>query len=380
MTTQILVLHKKSFQFAITLLKRDPVFSLSFILASLSCVFSYPRLEYINFEVLACLFNLMVVVKAFEELRLLDRIAVGIINRCTNSRRVSLVMITLSFFASMIITNDIALLTLVPLTLIISRKSGMNALLTVILQTLAANIGSSLTPVGNPQNLYIFSYYQLTAAQFFIPVAMFTVLGFVWLFLLNFNNPRSEFGIELAPIEVRDGKKEAIWTTLFAFIILSVFKIVSYQMVLLLTIAVALSIDKKLIGKVDYLLLATFVCFFVFIGNISSIPFIADFMKASLDSAESTYFGSIVLSQVISNVPCAVLLSQFTPYWEALLLGVNTGGMGTIIASLASVISYKLFIKENPESSGKYIVSFSVYNLLSLVIFTFINYYLIIKR
>lgn len=166
MTTQILVLNKKSFQFVITLLKRDPVFSLSFILASLSCVFSYPRLEYINFEVLACLFNLMVVVKAFEELRLLDRFAVGIINRCTNSRRVSLVMISLSFFASMIITNDIALLTLVPLTLIISRKSGMNALLTVILQTLAANIGSSLTPVGNPQNLYIFSYYKLTAAQF----------------------------------------------------------------------------------------------------------------------------------------------------------------------------------------------------------------------
>jgi len=379
MTTQIIVLNKKCFQFAITFLKRDPVFSLSFILASLSCVFSYPRLEYINFEVLACLFNLMIVVKAFEELRFLDRIAVGIINRCTNSRRVSLVMISLSFFASMIITNDIALLTLVPLTLIISRKSGMNVLLTVILQTLAANIGSSLTPVGNPQNLYIFSYYKLTAAQFFIPVAMFAVLGLAWLFLLNFNIPRFEFGIALDPIEVKDEKKEAIWTILFAVIILSVFKIVNYQLVLLLTIAVTLSINKELLRKADYLLLATFVCFFVFIGNISSIPFIAGFMEASLDSAEYTYFGSIVLSQFISNVPCAVLLSQFTPHWKELLLGVNTGGIGTIIASLASVISYKLFVRENPESSGKYIVSFSVYNLLSLVIFTAINYYLIIK-
>ncbi len=380
MTTQILILNKKHFQFATTLFKRDPVFSLSFILALLSCVFSYPRIEYINFEVLACLFNLMVVVKAFEELRLLDRFAVGIINRCTNSRRVSLVMISLSFFASMMITNDIALLTIVPLTLIISRKSGMDALLTVVLQTLAANIGSSLTPVGNPQNLYIFSYYKLTAAQFFIPVAMFTVLGLAWLFLLNFKTPRFEFGIALDSIDVKDKKKEAIWAILFGIIILSVFKIINYQLVLLLTIAVALSINKDLLKKVDYLLLATFVCFFIFIGNISSIPFVADFMKASLDSAEYTYFSSIVLSQVISNVPCAVLLSQFTSCWKELLLGVNIGGMGTIIASLASVISYKLYLKENPESSGKYIAQFSVYNLVSLVIFTLINYYLIIKR
>jgi len=379
MTTQILALHKRSIKFATTILKKDPVFSLSFILALTSCIFSYPRLEYINFEVLACLFNLMIVVKAFEELRFLDRFAVGIINRCTNSRRVSLVMISLSFFASMIITNDIALLTLVPLTLIISRKSGMNVLLTVVLQTLAANIGSSLTPIGNPQNLYIFSYYKLTAAQFFIQVTMFAALGLAWLFLLNFNNPRFEFGFALDPIEVKYEKKDAIWIVLFAIIVLSVFKIVNYQLVLLLTIAVTLSINKELLRKVDYFLLATFVCFFVFIGNISSISFIADFMRTSLGSAKFTYFGSIVLSQFISNVPCAVLLSQFTSHWEELLLGVNIGGIGTIIASLASVISYKLFIRENPESSGKYIVSFSVYNLLSLVIFTLINYYFIIK-
>ncbi len=122
MTTQILKLNRESFQFALTIFKNDPVFSLAFMLALISCIFSSPRIDYINFEVLACLFNLMVVVKAFEELRLLDKFAVGILNRCTNSRRVSLVMILLSFFASMVITNDISLITLVPLTLIISRK------------------------------------------------------------------------------------------------------------------------------------------------------------------------------------------------------------------------------------------------------------------
>jgi len=159
--TQTLRPGKETLQLALTFLKNDPVFVLSFALAILSCFFARPEIEYINFEVLACLFNLMIVVKAFEELRLLDKFAVGILNRCTNSRRVSMIMILLSFFSSMVITNDIALITLVPLTLVISRKSDMNVMGTVILQTLAANIGSSLTPIGNPQNLYIFSYYEL---------------------------------------------------------------------------------------------------------------------------------------------------------------------------------------------------------------------------
>jgi Na+/H+ antiporter NhaD/arsenite permease-like protein len=380
MTTQILILNKKSLQYVSAIFKSDPVFALSFLLALISCVFSSPRIQYVNFEVLACLFNLMIVVKAFEELRLLDSFAVGIINRCTDSRRVSLVMVLLSFFASMIITNDIALLTLVPLTLIINRKTGMNVLTTVILQTLAANIGSSLTPVGNPQNLYIFSYYKLTAVQFFVPVALFTSLGLAWLFLLNLRNPSFELAVDLELVEVKDKKLTAVWTLLFAFIILSVFKVVSYQFVLLLTIILTICINRELFRKVDYFLLATFVCFFIFIGNISNIPFIADFMSTSLNSGARTYFGSIILSQVISNVPCAVLLSQFTSHWKELLLGVSIGGMGTIIASLASVISYKLYIKEKSESGGEYLVRFSAYNFLSLAVFTAVNYIFLIQR
>jgi di/tricarboxylate transporter len=180
-------------------------------------------------------------------------------------------------------------------------------------------------------------------------------------------------------IELKDGKKAAIWAALFVVIILSVFGVVSYKLVILLTIALTFAIDKELFRKVDYLLLATFICFFIFIGNISGIPAISSFMKSYLNSAEHTYFSSIVLSQVISNVPCAVFLSGFTSYWRELLLGVNICGMGTLIASLASVISYKLFTKENPEDSRKYIVKFSVYNLLSLVVFTFINYFFIIQ-
>lgn len=380
MATQLHMLNKKSFKSFSAFLKKEPVFSLSLILAVLSCFFSCPSLEYINFEVLACLFNLMIVVKAFEELRLLDRFAVAIINTCTNNRSISLVMILLSFFSSMVITNDIALMTLVPLTLIISRKSGMNVMVTVILQTLAANMGSALTPVGNPQNLYIFSYYRLTAAQFFAPIAMFAVLGLVWLYILNFINPKYKFDLALEPVKVRDYGKAVIWIVMFGIIILSVFNVVNYRLVLLLTVALTWGIGRELFKKVDYLLLATFICFFVFIGNISGIPSIAVFMNKFLNSPVHTYFSSIILSQVISNVPCAVLLSQFTSHWRELLLGVNIGGMGTLIASLASVISYKLFAKENPESSGKYIAEFTVYNLLSLAVFTFINYFITVGK
>jgi Na+/H+ antiporter NhaD/arsenite permease-like protein len=150
MDTQLITLKNNRINFVFTLLKSDIVFTSSLILAFASCFIDKPDIEYINFKVLACLFNLMIVVKAFEELHLLDKFAVGILNKCTDSRKVSLVLILLSFFTSMLITNDIALITLVPLALVISRKSNINILVTVILQTLAANIGSSLTPMGNP--------------------------------------------------------------------------------------------------------------------------------------------------------------------------------------------------------------------------------------
>jgi len=358
-------------------LANDPVFSLSLLLALLSCFFAPPKPEYLDFKVLACLFNLMVVVKAFEELRLLDKLAVGIINQCTDSRRVSLVMILLSFFSSMLITNDVALITLVPLTLLISRKTKMNVLLTVIIQTLAANIGSSMTPMGNPQNLYIVSYYGLSAAQFFPPVILFSAVGLIWICILNLINPKIDLEIQLDTVQLKDGAKAIIWAVLFGLIILSVFGIVNYFYVLCLTVFITLILRKELLLKIDYLLLLTFVCFFLFIGNASHIPVIISFMELHISGKESVYLGSILLSQVVSNVPCTIFLSKFTFCWRELLLGVNVGGMGTIVASLASIISYKLYVKENPQKSKKYILEFSLYNVLSLVLFALINYFII---
>jgi Na+/H+ antiporter NhaD and related arsenite permeases len=361
----------------INFFKKDVILTVSLVLALASCLIARPRISYIDFKVLVCLFNLMIVVKAFENIKILDKFAVDILNKCTDSRKVSFVIILLSFFTSMLITNDIALISLVPVTLIIGRKSGIDMTTTIILQTLAANIGSSLTPMGNPQNLYIFSHYNLTAGQFLIPVSVFTLLGFVWLYFLNYNNHNIKLNVGLDIVRIKDGTKALVWSVLFLFIILSVFGIINYKAALIITIIVMVVIDKKLFLKVDYSLLLTFVCFFIFIGNVSSINTVKAFISKSLDGAVPTYFSSIILSQFISNVPCSVLLSGFTTHWRELLLGVDIGGMGTIIASLASIISYKLYIKGHMEDGKKYLIKFSVYNFISLVLFTVINYFII---
>jgi Na+/H+ antiporter NhaD/arsenite permease-like protein len=362
---------------AITIFKKDPVFTCSVVLALASCLVARPKPGYIDFKVLASLFNIMIVVKAFEELHLLERASVAILNGCSDSRKVSLVLIMLCFFSSMVFTNDVALLTLVPLTLAIGRKSGLDMLPTVILQTLAANIGSSLTPMGNPQNLYIFSYYALHAWQFFSTIGPFAEAGLLWLVLLAYRNRNKKIDFMLETVELKEPKQALIWGILFVVIVLSIFGVINYLAAFLLVLATALCINRALLLKADYPLLLTFVCFFIFIGNVSHIPAVSELMKSLLSSANSTYFGSILFSQVISNVPSAILLSGFTGHWKELLLGVNIGGMGTVIASLASVISYKLYIGENSDNAGKYMARFSLWNFSGLALFTLFNYLLL---
>ncbi len=368
--------HKINFKFIRSIsemFKKDIVFTISLILAVTSCFMYAPKLQYIDFKVLASLFNLMIVVKAFEELKLLDMFAISILNKCQNSRRVSLVLIMLCFFCSMLITNDVALLTFVPLTLIIGKKSNTPMAETVIFQTLAANIGSSLTPMGNPQNLFIFSHYGLTASQFFTTVILFAASGGIWLYLLNRRVKSINLDVTLKPVKIEDKLKAILWISLFFIITASILGVINYKLALLLTLLTALLLDKRLLAKIDYLLLATFICFFIFIGNVSNIAAVNTYMSEHLKGTYSLYFGSILLSQFISNVPSAILLSKFTTAWKPLLLGVNIGGMGSIIASLASVISYKLFVRDNPNESKNYMIKFSIYNILGLIVFTLIN-------
>lgn len=379
MSEYLLQLNKKMVYHGYSIIKRDIVFTIAFVLAAASCFVNNPKLEYIDFKVLFSLFNLMIVVKAFEELKILDKFAIAIVNRSRSLRGISLVLIFICFFTSMLITNDVALITFVPLTLIISRKTGKAMLNTVIFQTLAANIGSSLTPMGNPQNLYIFSFYKLTSVQFFTTIGVMTILGGAWLYIVNLKLNKETLDIKLAEIELKDKLEALVWAAVFCIITVSILDAVSYKFAFIATIAAVLIFNNSLLARIDYLLLVTFICFFIFIGNVSSIEFIYSYMIRWLNGTASVFLSSIFFSQFISNVPAAILLSKFTDNWRALLLGVNLGGMGTLIASLASVISYKLFIKENPKEGKIYMLRFSLYNFISLILLSAVSYIIVLR-
>jgi Na+/H+ antiporter NhaD/arsenite permease-like protein len=373
----VLIQPKRKIKIKWGILKKDIVLTISLLLAAASCLIQPPRMEFINFHVLGSLFNLMLVIKAFEQLRLLDKMAISLLNNCQNSKSVSTILILLCFFSSMFVTNDVALLTFVPLTIVIGKKANLPVMETIILQTIAANLGSSLTPMGNPQNLFIYSYYEITPKSFFTTVLVLAVLGISSLYFYIRNLPKADLKVEMPPLAAIDRKQGMIWGLVLTIIIASIFGFIHYQIAVLITLLTVLILNRKLLLKIDYLLLLTFICFFIFSGNISNSTSVQSVVTAGLNSSTSVYFSSILLSQLISNVPAAIFLSSFTTDWKPLLLGVNIGGLGTIVASLASVISYKLFIQSNPNEGKNYLIKFSIYNVSCLVVLSLIQYFIL---
>lgn len=361
---------------AIQIFKTEIVFVISLFLAVCTSIISIPKLNYINFQVLILMFNLMMVISAFEKLKLLDKIAVEILTKHKSLRMVSLILTSLCFISSMLITNDVALITFVPLTMIVAKKAKFNPIKIVIFETLAVNIGSSLTPMGNPQNLYLFSFFKMGILPFFKVTIAFVSIGALWLYILNYRISNIYLQFQLDKIKIKDKKSVFIYCSLFIFILLSVFNIVDYRVAFIITLFVSFIIERKLFKEVDYFLLLTFVCFFIAIGNLSNMTIIDNFMRRILTNNTNVYFSSIFLSQLISNLPCTILLSKFTNSWKEILIGVNIGGTGTIIASLASLISYKFYARE--YDGKKYLFKFTIYNFVSLVIFTLL-FYLFLK-
>ena len=358
--------------------KKECVLIIATLLALITSLISMPKLEYIDFKVLILLFNLMVIVAALNKFKVLDKIAITLLEKCTTSRKVNLVLVFITFFSAMFVTNDVALITFVPLTIITSKKANINALKTIVFQTLGANLGSALTPMGNLQNLFIYSFYNMNIISFLKSTFPLILIGLVFLSILIFKEKDFKLNFDVEKIEIKDKNKIFLVVALFFLVILSVFKIIDYKITFILTIIFVVFLDKSLFKKVDYSLLLTFVAFFIFIGNISSMEEVKIFMENLFNSSKSTYFYSILSSQIISNVPATMLISNFTNYSKELLLGVNIGGMGTLIASLASLISYKLYVKEVKDENNNYIKVFTLYNLLGLIVIIPIIYFLCI--
>ncbi len=340
------------------------------LLAMASCFLVPPDrgyFDYINWDTLVVLFCLMAVMAGLRELGLFRRLAEGLLRRLKNRRGLTLTLIALCFMSSMLITNDVALITFVPLAIMIFDMEGRtdSMCLTVTLMTVAANLGSMLTPIGNPQNLYIYSVSDMGLGEFVATVAPYAAFSAVLLALsaLTVRNLPVRVELEGGGAEIKRFDL-AYFGALFVLCVLAVAKLVSIW-VLLPAVVIAVAVKNwRLLLRVDYSLLATFLAFFVFIGNMGRFE---PFKNAVLSVLDGHVLGvSAGLSQVISNVPAALLLGGFTTDWRDLLVGVNIGGLGTLIASMASLISYKQVARRSPELKGKYLGVFTLWNVLFL--------------
>jgi Na+/H+ antiporter NhaD/arsenite permease-like protein len=333
----------------------------------------------IDMRVLSQLFCLMLTIQAFRSIRVLDALATGVLKLCSSVRALFFALVALVFFVSMAVTNDVALLTFIPFTLVICRKADSGSVIGVItprmaavlvvLETLAANLGSCITPMGNPQNLFLYSFYNMSAGSFFGAVVKIAIPSLIMLCAAVMYETRGagKIGVKLEKIRVQNPVKCVIYAVVLTGNLLAVFRVIDYRIAFAATvIAVALCRPRLFLG-VDYSLLLTFAGFFIFTGILSDITAVSVFLKRVLNRPFSVYAAGIITSQVISNVPAALLLSGFTQNARALLLGVNVGGLGTIIASLASVISYKLFKADSVQYSG-YFRIFTAYNFIFLIL------------
>ena len=361
-------------------LKNETVLCVSFLLAVLSAFVIKPDMLYLtypDYRTIALLFCLMIIVAGFQSLGIFGMLGRFLITRAGSIRGLSIVMILLCFFSSMVITNDVTLITFVPFTILVLRMSGRveRILKLVVLETIAANLGSMATPIGNPQNLYLYSISDLTAGEFMQAVLPYAGLSLIFLVIVVFVGKDEP----LLDVSVKDesGKRaekkagrvlgQAVpLLILLILCLLVVFRILPYQPVLICVILVILVIKRKLYLSVDYFLLLTFLCFFVFIGNMKRIPQVSEFLVSAVQGRE--LLAGILTSQIISNVPAAILLSGFSSDYSALLTGVNLGGLGTLIASLASLISFKFFVKEYPDKKVAFLKVFTIWNLLFLLV------------
>ena len=377
------------------LVKNETVFCVSFLLALVSAFFVHPDagyLAYPDYRTIALLFCLMIVIAGLQSLKVFYMLGESLLKRAHGVRSLSFVMVLLCFFGSMVITNDVALITFVPFTIFIFRMGGQGnrILRLIVLETIAANLGSMATPIGNPQNLYLYSISNLSAADFAratLPYAGLALLLLVIVLLAARDEPlleimmgeeaenrKKEKGIEENGRKKKGKEKNSLFPAvvpyllMLALCLLVVFRVLPYQPVLIFVIAAALILKRKLYWSVDYFLLLTFFFFFIFIGNIKRIPLIDEFLVSVVQGREM--LTGILASQVISNVPAAILLSGFAGDVCALLTGVNLGGLGTLIASLASRISFKFFAREYPDQKGQFLKEFTFWNILFLFALT----------
>ena len=400
------------------IVRKDPVLVVAVVLAVISCAAVPPDAayaEYVDLRTIGMLFSLMTIMAGLSRLGVFRIACRHLLSAVRGPRRLALALTLLAFFSSMLITNDVALVTFVPFALLALRTldSPRHACFTVVMMTIAANLGSMLTPIGNPQNLYLYSASHMALTDFLLlmlpyaAAALVLLVGAIAFFgripehakekaarSVDAGNPASssEDGSADSPATCGEADNAASatdanetpqlasdaddpapsplrvlpWAALFVLALLSVAHILPYQAIVAVTIIVALAADRRALLHVDYALLFTFIAFFVFVGNVGRIEVVRAALAQLIDGHELAV--SVIASQVLSNVPAAILLSGFTSNFAALIVGTNLGGLGTLIASMASLISYKQVALVLPREKGRYFMLFTVWNIAFLAV------------
>jgi len=364
----------------INFIKKETILCVSFLLAAVSALIVHPDggyRDYVDWHTLLLLFSLMAVMAGLQRLGVFRKIGVNLLAHTKNTRQAAFILVFLPFFFSMFITNDVALITFVPFSVIVLKLADNETMLVpvVILQTIAANLGSMLTPMGNPQNLYLFAQSQMPVGGFLKLMLPYTAAAAVCLLtaiLFMEKKSISVVGMEGGMEDSMEKESHisklsvSLYMILFVLCLLCVSGILDVKILAGIVAAFFLVFDRKVFAVIDYSLLMTFIGFFVFIGNMGRLPWFRGFIEKLVIGNETPV--SILASQVLSNVPTALLLSGFTDNWSAVIIGTNLGGLGTLIASMASLISYKQVARNYPDRKGKYLVWFTLANIIMLVV------------
>ena len=357
----------------IPFVKTNAVVIIAFFAAVITSFIIPPDAEYLgyfDYKTLTCLFCVLAVVCALKNISFFYILARKVVQLFKNARMSVLALVYITFIGSMLIANDMALLTFLPLGFFVltTTKKEKYMAFTFIMQNIAANLGGMLTPFGNPQNLYLYTKYQIPTGEFMLIMLLPFCLSIALITLCCCVFVKAE-PLKLEDEKVKlDPKRTVLYLILFALSIVIVFRGIPYWIGLIVIPITLLIVDRKALTMVDYGLLFTFVLFFIFAGNMARIDIIRNFFSSLLDL--NTLIVSVISCQCISNVPSAILLSQFTDNYRNLLVGVNIGGVGTLISSLASLITFREYAKHNPGKTLKYVGLFSLFNFAFLIILT----------
>lgn len=362
-------------------MRKDPVLMIALALALLSCIAVPPDagyLEYVDVRTLGMLFSLMAVMAGLTRAGVFSALCRRLLAIARGPRRLCLTLVLLAFFSSMLITNDVALVTFVPLALLALQtfRSERLTCFTVVLMTVAANLGSMATPVGNPQNLYLYSVSHMALGDFLLLMLPYTLAALALLAVVIWacGKPHDLAGggdteRRVSHEDVPAGRATRgilPWLAVFALALLSVARMLPFEVPVAAAALVGVAFDRATLRHVDYGLLLTFVAFFVFVGNVGRIGAVSALIAQMVTGHELIV--SVAASQALSNVPAAILLSGFTDAWQALIVGTNIGGLGTLIASMASLISYKQLALVLPHAKGRYMKLFTVWNIAFLMV------------